>query len=208
MIFTIWASLVVGLLVLGAFLSWFVPFVKRRKAQKRAKANHSYSYYNRKWRGHFFSTFGWIAMIVLFVGGFVIAFGGVGPNKGENAGEPELQGSYSLRALVTKESDEAGGSFSYFLGFGGGSYAEGTTTTIAYIEQGKDGGSTLESASIDYSTIYEGSEKPYVEHWLNVWHDDGLWFPWPVTIPAYDDYTIHKFHIPTGTILEQYEVNP
>lgn len=191
MLFIIWVGVIIGLLLVGTLLS--LP--------RRSKTR----YVRRYWDGKYLSTFGMIALAWTVIAGLVILLGGFGPNKAENAGTPTLQDTHTLRALVTKEVEYGSGSVSFFLGIGGGSYSSGTATTIAYIQQAKDGGSTLESVSIDDSIIYEGSERPYVEDWANVWTDDGLWFPWPVTLVA-DYYKTYKFHIPEGTILEQYEV--
>lgn len=123
----------------------------------------------------------------------------------------ELESTYTLRALVTKDSTESSGSAVFFLGFG---YAEGgsaTVTSISYIQTAADGGNTLEKVGISDAVIYEDllpGETPYVEEWVEHFETTGAWLPWTVEGVSRFAPTVYRFHIPDGSIYEGYEVNP
>lgn len=123
-----------------------------------------------------------------------------------NSSTLELQQTSGLRALVTKSATEEHAEAVFFLGFGYASSDSVEVSSISYIQVADDGGSTLERADIGQSVIYEGAKQPYVEDWARVAQNDGFWVPWDWTYvsPAVE----HRFHIPEGTIIDKYEVQP
>lgn len=163
-------------------------------------------YYYDWWSA--FGTGLMVAVVVAIVGLFVVIAGTGGQTMHGNA--TRMEHRYSLRALVTKDETESHAEFSFFLGFGGGSAASGTTKYVSYIQVAKDGGSTLQKTTIGRTVIYEDvpkDGKPYVEDWVSYGKNDGAFWPWPFTWTV-DGEAQHRFHIPKGTILEQYEVTP
>lgn len=154
-----------------------------------------------------FSDTAFVAFVITLFGGLVMALIiSVGAGTTGIIHE-EKDATYDLRALVTEETTEENGFDAvYFLGFG---YASGggstDVTSISYIQRAADGGNTLEKVDIDDSIIYEGSETPYVEEWITVNTVTEWWVPWHMERTVYREY---RFHIPEGTILENYEVNP
>lgn len=144
-----------------------------------------------------------IATIVIVVVGFFVLLVGVDATSER---EPELTAEYGLRALITEEATETHAGGVFFLGFG---YASSSTTevdSISYIQTAADGGNTIHKVGIGESVIYEGSDSPYVEEWQTRWESNGWWVPWELT--GYDFGTTYRFHIPTGSIYEGYEVTP
>lgn len=154
--------------------------------------------------GDWASSVGITLVAYILLGGAVVGMG-VSAQQFNN-GRLELQATYNLRALVTKSATEEHAEAAFFLGFGYASSNSAEVSSISYIQVAEDGGSTLEKADIGESVIYEGSAKPYVEDWVSVAHNDGFFVPWDWTYIS--SVREHRFHIPTGTIIDQYEVTP
>lgn len=145
-----------------------------------------------------------IAATLAIIGGCVCGIGDIASAEGGNM---QLQHEWKLRALVTQTSTESGSSAVFFLGFGAASSGSSEVTSIAYIRMAEDGGSTLQRADISDSVIYEdGASDPRVEDWREFDHNNGIFWPWPVTYERLT--TQHRFHIPEGSILQSYEVRP
>lgn len=146
------------------------------------------------------------ALIALVAGGIIgAAIVGIGTINGPTTAE-KLE-THNLRALVTKEQTESHARASFFLGFGYASSSSTEVTSISYIQTDMDGGSTIQKATIGQSIIYEDTAKPYVEDWYTVHHVNTAWWPWGGSWTELGEAQ-HRFHIPAGTILENYEVTP
>lgn len=145
-----------------------------------------------------------LAFVVAVIGLIVCGVGAVSPQSGTWT----YQKTWTLRALVTQQSVETQGSATFFLGFGGGSMSSSTVQSISYIRTASDGGSTLQKSSIDDAVIYEdGAKNPRVEDWIKVIHNDKAFVPWDFTRTV-SGLIQHRFHIPAGSILQNYEVKP
>lgn len=154
-------------------------------------------------------TWGWFALaaFVTFVMFFVILIGA--GNENLHSPHAQLQKRYGLHTLVTKDSTDSQLAGSFFLGFGGVEGSSTTKTKVVYIRTDSDGGNTIHDTTVGRSVIYEDvtDGKPYVEDWVSTGHTDTVWVPWTWS------YTVegepqHRFHIPKGSILSNYEVNP
>lgn len=146
-----------------------------------------------------------VTLIVYVAFGGAIVGIGVAYQQDQN-GTLQLQQTNDLRALVTKTATEEHAEAVFFLGFGYASSNSAEVSSISYIQVADDGGSTLRKAEIGESVIYEGSVKPYVEDWAYVTHNDGFFVPWDWTHTS--PVREYRFHIPEGTIIDKYEVNP
>lgn len=156
-------------------------------------------------RSEWFSSGAVISVVVAVIGLFVIAIG----SSTSPTTDWKVSHHYSLRALVTKTSAESHADAVFFLGFGGGSSSSGDVTNVSYIRVAGDGGTTLHKASLKTVVIYEdvpAGGQPWLDDMHKVRVNDGAFWPWPFTQEMYE--TQHRFHIPKGTILEQYEVTP
>ncbi len=160
-------------------------------------------YYGRGWWGEisgagaaWFSSVAVIGLCVVLVGVWF-----------SPSGEWERQETYDLRALVTTTSNESQASGVFFLGFGYASSESGQVTTVAYIRTDEDGGSRIQRVDVDDAVIYEdATEHPYMEIWATVYKNNGVFVPWDYTEISY--MKEYRFHIPEGTILQNYEVKP
>ena len=104
-----------------------------------------------------------------------------------------------LVALQTKDSEEGRFGGTIFASYG---YMEGERV-ISYISRAEDGGVTVGFEDADDSTIYEGEEDPHMI--TQYWTKENRWF-WPFGSVATGES--YEFHIPTGTIVDGYEVSP
>jgi len=159
---------------------------------------------DRYWFWERFGTSLTIAVIGAVVMTFVI---GIGAMVNVDSYQ-EYRGTNGLRALVTKEATESSAKAVFFLGFGYASSGSTEVTSISYIQTAEDGGNTIRKVDIDNSVIYEDlgtREDPYVDEYVTVYTGNHVWVPWDFWR---DGSTEYRFHIPTGTILENYEVSP
>lgn len=194
MIFCIWIGVIGALLM--ALTAHEIIYVRRAHAR-------------RYWSNNpFEGTWGWwlaIALLGVF-GGMAIIGGATSPPNLH----PELQHRYELHALVTKDDTESSLSGTFFLGFGGVEGSSTTKTKIAYIQTAKDGGNTIHDTTVGRSVIFEDVKsggQPYVEDWVSGTETNTVWVPWTWHYVESGEPQ-HRFHIPKGSILSNYEVKP
>jgi len=158
------------------------------------------------WEWSWFGGFAALSALLALIMCAVIGVGSTNP-PGVKA---ELLHRYGLHALVSKDSTDSQISGSFFLGFGGVEGSSSTKTKIVYIEVGSDGGATIHDTTVGRSIIYEDVEpggKPYMEDWVSAAWTNTVWVPWTwhYVVPGEPQ---HRFHIPKGSILTNYQVNP
>jgi hypothetical protein len=151
----------------------------------------------------------WPLIVAFFVAGAMAVVIGIGSTNPPGL-HPVLAKRYGLHALVTKDESSSQIAGSFFLGFGGVVGSSSTKTKIVYIRTDRDGGSTIHDTTVGRSVIYEDVEpggKPYVEDWVSGTKTGTAWVPWTWNYVKPGEPQ-HRFHIPKGSILSNYEVNP
>ncbi|MUG03563.1 hypothetical protein ECC01_21495 [Bacillus tequilensis] len=106
-------------------------------------------------------------------------------------GEKITQQTFDLRAISTSSTVQG----RFFLGSG---YVDGKRT-LDYIAQ-EDGWSRVDRGIASASRIFEDTERPTVTEYTH-WYSNGWVIPWEVEAGHRWD-----FHIPSGSILEDYTI--